>query len=129
MINLLFKNLLLIICILICFQNVILSRPTEQERVKLWYDRGNQWPPIWQNENEGYINNMIERENEILLLTGADERWENYMQYCQGRMVPKFTELGFEVIQTPIHIHNKLSNKVQQAIDNYDKIPYEYEVS
>jgi hypothetical protein len=37
-----------------------------------------QWPPKWQIENEGYEKLMAFREKEIMSLTGADERWENW---------------------------------------------------
>ena len=38
---------------------------------------------------------MRQREIELQHLPGANERWENYMQYTQSRMVPRFTEKGF----------------------------------
>ena len=71
---------------------VAASRPTEQERVKLWYDRGNVWPPQWQNETEGYLRLMAEREEELMAIPGSDERWENWMQYTQSRLVPRVSE-------------------------------------
>ena len=37
---------------------------------------------------------MRQREIELQHLPGANERWENYMQYTQSRMVPRFTEKG-----------------------------------
>ena len=41
---------------------------------------------------------MRQREIELQHLPGANERWENYMQYTQSRMVPRFTEKGAALI-------------------------------
>jgi len=30
----------------------------------------------------------------MMIYKGADERWENYMQFTSSRMVPRFTEQG-----------------------------------
>ena len=102
----------------------VLSRPTEQERVALWLEK-NVWPPNWQEESESYRANKIEREKEIMQIPGADERWENWMQFTQGQMVPKFTQRGFDLIDTPPEVHAKLLNAVQAAIDDIDSIPFE----
>jgi len=105
------------------------SRPTEQERVALWYESGNTWPPGWQDETEGYRRLMEERDAELIrVIPGSDERWENYMQYTQGRMVPKFTARGFDVVDTPHEIHEKLYNAVKKQVDNFDNLPYEHDV-
>ena len=108
--------------------NVFLSqgvRLTEDERVKQWYERGNTWPPTWQRETEEYKRNMILREEELQRLPGADERWENYMQFTAARMVPRFTPNGFKVIQTPPDIQAKLKAAVDKALENYDGIRQE----
>ena len=68
--------------------------PTEEERVKLWHEAGNKWPPEWQPETDGMKRLMEFREKEIMAIPGADERWENWMQFTQSRMVPKFTPKG-----------------------------------
>ena len=73
------------------------ERPTEQERVALWYKNGNMWPPSWQDETDEYKQVMAAREIEIMQLSGSNERWENWMQFTQGRLVPKFTTNGFEI--------------------------------
>ena len=85
----------------------------------------NTWPPNWQEESESYHALMEQREAEIMQLTGADERWENWMQFTQGRMLPSFTENGFEVIQTPRHVQEKLKRAVDSGIANWDNLPYE----
>lgn len=33
------------------------------------------------------------REAEIMAIEGSDERWENWLQFTQSRLVPKFTEV------------------------------------
>lgn len=97
------------------------ARPTEDERVRLWHEK-NVWPPKWQKESDGYRTTMENREKEIQQLTGADERWENWMQFVQARMLPKFTPHGFKVIKTPAAVHEKLVNAFQHGIDNWDKL-------
>lgn len=44
------------------------------------------------------------------------------MQYTSSRMVPRFTEKGFDVIQTPIHIQTKLKQVVDNALLHWDDI-------
>ena len=36
------------------------------------------------------------REAEIMSIGGGDERWENWLQFTQSRLVPKFTEVSEE---------------------------------
>lgn len=100
------------------------ERLSEPERVELWH-KTHTWPPQWNEESEGYRQVMEKREQEIMQLTGADERWENWMQYIQGRMLPKFTEKGFDVIQTPASVHAKLKAAVDEGVRNWDNLPYE----
>jgi hypothetical protein len=104
------------------------ARPTEQERVRLWHEK-NTWPPTWHEESQGYRKLMENREREIMDLTGGDERWENWMQYIQSRLVPAFTDVGFKVIQTPPHVHAKLKAAVDAAVAKWDDLPYEHGVS
>lgn len=54
----------------------------------------NGWPPSWQPESDLMKEHMRQREIELQHLPGGNERWENYMQYTQSRMVPRFTEVG-----------------------------------
>lgn len=64
---------------------LVSSRPTEQERVRLWHET-HTWPPTWNEESPGYRALMENREREIMELTGSDERWENWMQFVQSRL-------------------------------------------
>ena len=43
-------------------------------------------------------------------------RWENWLQYTQSRLVPKFTERGFDVITTPKFVQDKLKAAVQKSL-------------
>ena len=105
-----------------------LGRPTEDERVELWHKAGNVWPPNWQPETDSFKRHMEVREEEIMALTGSNERWENWLQFTQSRLVPKFTEFGFEVIQTPKKIHDKLAAAVDKALENWNNLPSEGDV-
>ncbi len=68
------------------------------------------------------------RDEELQLLPGANERWENYMQYTQSRMVPRFTEVGFELISTPPSVQAKLKAVLDKAVKNFDALPNERQI-
>ena len=68
---------------------------------------------------------MEDREIEIMALSGSDERWENWMQYVQSRMLPRFTEHGYDVIDTPKHIQAKLKAMIDSAVQDFDNLPIE----
>mmetsp|Transcript_17610 Transcript_17610/g.29670 ORF Transcript_17610/g.29670 Transcript_17610/m.29670 type:complete len:336 (+) Transcript_17610:144-1151(+) len=97
-------------------------RLTEPERVAYWHERNNTWPPNWQPETEQYREFIAEREKELQMIPGADERWENYMQFTAARMVPRFTETGFMLIQTPPDVQAKLKKAVDDALANWDNV-------
>jgi hypothetical protein len=89
---------------------------------------------------------MKQREIELQHLPGANERWENYMQYTQSRMVPRFTEkgsivllfyflcfcqvllilllfvLGFEVIQIPPGVYQQLRDAVDAGLARFESL-------
>jgi len=90
--------------------------------VQIWHQRNNTWPPTWQPESEKLRKHFADREKELLRLPGADERWENYMQFTSSRMVPRFTEQGFDVIQTPAHAQEKLKKAFDKALLDWDNI-------
>lgn len=113
-------SLLLITCTLA----VVSGRFTEEERVANWHAH-HTWPPNWQPETENFRQLMEDRETEIMSLTGADERWENWMQYVTARLVPTFTEKGYQVITTPAHVHAKLHAAVMKGIAHWDDLPFE----
>ena len=69
-----------IVLIIALFHGIVHSRPTEAERVQLWYKANNTWPPKWQPETPEFKAAMTIREEEIMHLPGANERWENWMQ-------------------------------------------------
>ena len=116
-----------LLCIfLFFFASTSVARPSEEERVALWYERGNVWPPTWQPESEGVKRLMAHREHELMAgIRGGDERWENWLQLTQSRLVPKFTERGFDVLTTPPAIHAKLREAVMGGIDDWDNLPKE----
>lgn len=117
-----------ILSFLLAVSTVVGRRLTEDERVEQWYARGNVWPPTWQPETEEYKRNMELREEELMMLPGADERWENFMQYTSSRMVPRFTEVGFKVIQTPAEVQALLKGAVDKALLNFDAIRDEAQI-
>ena len=44
------------------------------------------------------------------------------MQFTQSRMLPRFTEQGFDVVSTPAHIHGKLKAAVDDGVRNWDTL-------
>ena len=72
---------------------------------------------------------MEKRERLIMAIPGADERWENWMQYTQARLVPTFTEKGFEKVQTPSGLQSKMAAAVQKGVDQWDSLRSEGSVN
>ena len=101
------------------------ARLSEDERVQQWYERGNVWPPNWQPETEAMKAVLAKREQDIMNIPYSLERWENWLQFTQQRMVPKLTPVGFKVIQIPEEISAKLIAAAQEGIDRYDSLPLE----
>jgi hypothetical protein len=97
--------------------------PSEKERATLWRKKGNQWPPSWQPERSGLKETMRRREEELMMIPGADERWENWMQFTQARLVPRFTTTGFKVVQTPSIVYEKLRTTLDRGLTQFDRLP------
>ena len=119
----------LISCVLaaLCVVVALGRRLTESERVEQWY-RIHKWPPEWHEEAPSYRALMEEREREIMSIPGADERWENWMQYVQSRFVPSFTPTGFKLATVPQEIFGPLLEAVQRGLDKWDALPTEQAV-
>ena len=49
--------------------------------------------------------------------------------YYTGRFLPPFTDVGFQVVQTPPHVHAKLKAAVDKAVAQWDSLPFEQGVS
>lgn len=104
------------------------ERPTEEQRVKQWYEGGNTWPPTWQMETPAMKALLNHREQQILNLTFSAERWENWLQFTQQRMVPRFTQTGFKVLDIPKPQYEKLMEPVRKALEDYDSIGSEGDI-
>ena len=104
------------------------SRATEEERAVVWREMYGEWPPqfMLKRESPEYTKMLDEREEEIMQqITGSDERWENWLQHVQGRLVHNFTQMGFEVIDTPAEVQKLLREAVDKALENWEGIPTE----
>ena len=123
------KQILCIALVVLAILSVCHSRVGEEERVRLWYERNNTWPPKWNpNESPQLQYTMSVRDRALQFIPGANERWENYMQYTQSRLVPRFTEFGFKVISTPAFVQEKLKRKVDEGLANWDKLRLEKQI-
>ena len=54
-------------------------------------------------------------------------RWANWHQHVAGRVAPSFTENGFEVVQTPTDIFERLSKQVNKGLQDWDSLKEEDE--
>jgi hypothetical protein len=95
--------------------------------VELW-KATNTWPPQWQPETPAMKAMLAEREQQIMNISYSSERWENWLQFTQNRLVPKFTTHGFELVQIPPKVFRKFMDRVNKELENYDAIPYEGKV-
>lgn len=68
---------LVLFCGLFFIQQTCAGLLSEDERIAQWHEK-HSWPPKWHDEPPSYRALMEEREREIMQLTGADERWENW---------------------------------------------------
>lgn len=110
-----------------CWINITYARraPTEEQRVEEWYAKGNVWPPNWQPETDAMKEHLRLREAEIMSLAGANERWENWLQFVENRMVPKFTEFGFQLMDIPEPWKTRLFDAVKEPLEDFESIPNE----
>jgi len=121
--------MIILLLIALLQQQCVGERVSENERVRLWHENGNVWPPNWQDDTPEYREAMAKREAEIMSIPGADERWENWMQFVQGYMLPRFTEQGFDVVRVPPSIHAKLKKAVDEGIAQWDNLREEQQVA
>ena len=47
-----------------------------------------------------------------MAIPGGNERWENWLQFTQSRLVPKFTPMGFKVRKLYLHLHLLFHNSL-----------------
>lgn len=103
--------------------NIVLAL-SEDERVEIFKAK-HSWPPKRHSESSKYQAFAEEREREIMALPGGNERWENWMQFTQSRIVPKFTETGFALVKTPPHLFEELLHVVEEGVANWDSLEEE----
>lgn len=110
---------------LMCVSAII----SENERAQRWRENpANTWPPTWQNNSALFRENMIKREQELQRLPGSNERWENYMQYTQSQLVPRFTERGFDIIPIPDDLFEVLKGKLDESLEKWDNLREERKI-
>ena len=61
-----------------------------------------------------------------MAIPGASERWENWMQFVQSRMVPSFTPMGFKMIPTPSGIQERFETAMaEELVNGWDHLSVE----
>ena len=111
--------------LLICLTAPLLSAsrvPTEEQRIKEWHENGYTWPPKWQPETEEMKRFYDAREREIMSIPGGQERWANWLQFTQSRMLPTFTPTGFHLRKTPESIQKRLYDATMKGLGDWDGI-------
>jgi hypothetical protein len=98
---------------------------SESERVANRHQIYGSWPLNLHDESIGSKELNAAREAEIMAIPGSHERWENWMQFVAGQLVPKLTTHGFELVKTPPAVHAKLREKLEAALVDWDSIPFE----
>lgn len=122
--------------VLVCILGIVVGGPQfykgkrisqlgENDRVEFWEQTYGHWPYRWQNETAGHDEKNRQREEELMQLPGSRERWENWMQFVSGQMVPSFTQTGFKLFDTPPHVHAKLKAALDKGLENFDALPSE----
>jgi hypothetical protein len=116
------ERLTFVVVLLCACVTFLTAQVSEQQRIQNWHDKGNVWPPNWQPESQAKKAILNSREKEILTLTGINERWENFMQLTQSRMLPSLSRKGFVVVQTPSRVQSRLRAKLDDALRNVDQL-------
>jgi hypothetical protein len=107
------------------YSPAVVAMLSEPDRVAQWRAQGNKWPPNWQPESEQYRELMANREAEIMSLTGTDERWGNWLQFTQSRLVPRLHAIGFAIVPIPSRAYSRLKAKLDDAVTNIATYPDE----
>mmetsp|Transcript_46037 Transcript_46037/g.107336 ORF Transcript_46037/g.107336 Transcript_46037/m.107336 type:complete len:411 (-) Transcript_46037:451-1683(-) len=86
----------------------------EGERIREFHRRNLTWPPRWVPNTSGWIRLMHRREEQLRELQHAQHKWDGFVTLVQGGvLVSNFTHQGFEVAQTPAHVHAKLRSALE----------------
>ena len=82
----------------------------ETNRARLFHEVHGSWPdPKWLEwEKPGYTEMMDEKARKAMAITDRHERWLTWRDLSQARMVPRFTENQWDVVDAPEHINRRL---------------------
>ena len=89
----------------------------EKERLKLRQKAGYTW--TFPNEPENYKKRQEQRWVEIQALDHYQERLDNFVQYTQVRTVPNYTKNGFDVVDIPHDLWQRMRDR---CTSNYRKL-------
>mmetsp|Transcript_17936 Transcript_17936/g.30173 ORF Transcript_17936/g.30173 Transcript_17936/m.30173 type:complete len:307 (-) Transcript_17936:31-951(-) len=117
------------IILVMIFAAESVCRLSEQDRVQQWYSRNYTWPPTWQPESVAFSRAMEIQERYIHDNIFDDgDRWYHYLDYTAKRLVPRFTEVGFEIRDTPPGIQKLLRQEVVDALPRLENVRDEGEI-
>ena len=86
----------------------------EKERLKLRQKAGYTW--TFPNEPEGYKRRQEQRWVEIQALDHYQERLDNFVQYTQVRTVPNYTQNGFDVVDIPHDLWQRMRDRLHEQL-------------
>jgi hypothetical protein len=87
---------------------------SERQRLKLRDEAGWKWK--FPGEPPAYAAWQEHRRAEIMDLYHYQERLDNWVQYVQIRSVRNFTRLGFDVVDAPRELHQRLRQRLLEGI-------------
>ena len=86
----------------------------EKERLKLRQKAGYTW--TFPNEPENYKKRQEQRWVEIQALDHYQERLDNFVQYTQVRTVPNYTKNGFDVVDIPHDLWQRMRDRLHEQL-------------
>ena len=86
----------------------------EKERLKLRQKAGYTW--TFPNEPENYKKRQEQRWVEIQALDHYQERLDNFVQYTQVRTVPNYTRNGFDVVDIPHDLWQRMRDRLHEQL-------------
>ena len=104
--------------LLSCALLVVAAAMVEEQRVEEYMRRGLRWPPLqWTPDTPGWRSLWQRREVQIRAIQDVQQRWDGWNGLVQSAsLTPNFTRNGFEIVQAPVAIHEKLAASLHAGL-------------
>ncbi|KAJ1424826.1 hypothetical protein B484DRAFT_432269 [Ochromonadaceae sp. CCMP2298] len=123
----------------------------EGRRVEQWHASGHSWPPIRDHHrymlyalnppylcylylylyasllthsyhSDAFAAHMLQEEKDILQIPNNGERWSHYMEHTSKWVLPRFTDVGFRVMDTPPALQKVLKARFDENKEELHKV-------